>query len=101
MRQPFSLDQALREQTSVGVAQKQARQRMFDKQAAEATMILNQKIKELQKKAQKGAGLFKGLGKNAPWVKYSFRGIRSVWQSCRFSNKSSRCRKNSKRFKKI
>jgi len=69
MRQPFSLDQALREQTSVGVAQKQARQRMFDKQAAEATMILNQKIKELQKKAQKGAGLFKGLGKNAPWVK--------------------------------
>ena len=69
MRQPFSLDQALREQTSVGVAQKQARQRMFDKQAADATMILNQKIKELQKKAQKGAGLFKGLGNNAPWVK--------------------------------
>ena len=69
MRQPFSLDQALREQTSVGVAQKQARQRMFDKQAADATMILNQKIKELQKKAQKGAGLFKGLGKNASWVK--------------------------------
>ena len=67
MTQPFSLDRAIA--TPSSAAQRMQRQRMFDKQADEATSILNQKIRDMQKKAKKGAGLFKGLGKSAPWVK--------------------------------
>ena len=67
MTQPFSLDRAIA--TASSAAQRMKRQRMFDKQADEATSLLNQKIRDMQKKAQKGAGLFKGLGKNAPWFK--------------------------------
>tara|TARA_Y100001963_G_scaffold83033_1_gene115102 strand:+ start:202 stop:1281 length:1080 start_codon:yes stop_codon:yes gene_type:complete len=67
MAQPFSLDRAIA--TPSSAAQRMQRQRMFDKQADEATSILNQKIRDMQKKAKKGAGLFKGLGKSAPWVK--------------------------------
>ena len=56
MTQPFSLDRAIA--TPSSAAQRMQRQRMFDKQADEATSILNQKIRDMQKKAKKGAGLF-------------------------------------------
>lgn len=63
MAQPFALENLA---SKVNLSEKRARQDYVDKQAREATKLLEKQLDDMQKKAQKDTGFFgKAFGKNA------------------------------------